>query len=84
MGYVRAKARMVRAVNAVTPLREKDRMWHTRVIPLPRVVHDLHAEGRVGTVRSRVISRPGRNAPSVAHVTIDCDSHGLRWLANHD
>jgi hypothetical protein len=26
-------------VNAVSPLREKDRVGHTRVIPLPRVMH---------------------------------------------
>jgi hypothetical protein len=30
------------------------------------------------------MSRPGRNEPSVAHVTINCDGHGLRWLANYD
>jgi hypothetical protein len=30
------------------------------------------------------MSRPGRDAPSVAQVTIDCDGHALRWLANHD
>src|SRR5262245_17856171 len=39
MGYVRAKTRMVRAVNAVSPLREKDRVGHTRVVPLPRIMH---------------------------------------------
>ena len=30
------------------------------------------------------MSRPGRDAPSIAHVTIDRDGHALRWLANHD
>ena len=30
---------MVRTMNAVSPLREKDRMGHTRVVPLPRIMH---------------------------------------------
>ena len=30
------------------------------------------------------MSCPGRNAPSIAHVTVDRDGHALRWLANHD
>ena len=30
------------------------------------------------------MSCPGRDAPSVAHVTIDCDGHALRWLVNCD
>ena len=52
MRYVRAKARMVRTMNAVSPLREKDRVGHTRVVPLPRIVHQLHTKRSVGTGRS--------------------------------
>ena len=79
-----AKARMVRAMNAVPPLREKDRMGHTRVVPLPRIMHWLHTKRSVRTIRGRVVSGTGRNAPSIADVTINCDSHGLRWLVNDD
>src|SRR4029079_9709717 len=52
MRYCGAKARMVRTMNAVTASGEKDRVRHTSVVPLPRIMHRLHAKRSVGTCRS--------------------------------
>src|SRR5262245_13857578 len=71
-------------MNAMTALGEKDCIGHTCIVPFPGIMHSFHTKRSVGTYRSRVISRGRRNDPSVAHVTIDCDSHGLLWLTDCD
>ena len=51
VGHCRARAGMIRAMNAMSPFGEKDCVRHASVVPLLRVVHYLHAEGRVGADR---------------------------------
>jgi hypothetical protein len=80
----RAEAGMVRAVNSVAARTKENRMRHPGIVPLPRIMHSLHTKRSVGTGRRRIFGGAGRNAPSVAHVTIDCDGHALRWLINCD
>ena len=79
-----AEAGMVRAVNSVAARTKENRMRHPGIVPLPRIMHSLHTKRSVGTGRRRIFGGAGRNAPSVAHVTIDCDGHALRWLINCD
>ena len=51
-----------------------------------RSLASLHGKAAVvaGTGWRRIFGGAGRNAPAVAHVTIDCDGHALRWLVNCD
>jgi hypothetical protein len=51
VGHGRAEAGMVRAMNAVPPFGEEDRVGHASVVSLLRIVHYLHAEGSVGADR---------------------------------
>ena len=67
-------------MDAVAPRGEKDRMRHAGIVPFLRVVHDLHAEGRVGAVRSREAGSSGRDRPAVKQLPIDRDGHGLARL----
>ena len=80
----RAEAGMVRAVNGVAARTKENRMRHPGIVPLPRIMHSLHTKRSVGTGWRRIFGGAGRNAPAVAHVTIDCDGHALRWLVNCD
>ena len=80
----RAEAGMIRAVNSVAARTKENRMRHPGIVPLPRIMHSLHAKRSVGAGRRRILGGAGRDAPSVAHATIDCDGHALRWLVNCD
>ena len=80
----RAEAGMVRAVNGVAARTKENRMRHPGIVPLPRIMHPLHTKRSVGTGWRRIFGGAGRDAPAVAHVTIDCDAHDLRWLVNCD
>ena len=80
----RAEAGMVRAVNSVAARTKENRMRHPGIVPLPRIMHPLHTKRSVGAGRRRIFGGAGRDAPAVAHVTIDCDGHALRWLVNCD
>src|SRR6478736_4034154 len=71
-------------MDAVAPRGEKDRMRHAGIVPFLRVVHDLHAEGRVGAIRSRKAGSSGRDRPAVKHLPINRDGHGLTRLVDLD
>jgi len=71
-------------MDAVAPRGEEDRMRHAGIVPLLRVVHDFHAEGRVGTIRSREAGSSGRYRPLVKQLPIDRDGHALARLVDLD
>ena len=71
-------------MDAVAPRGEEDRMRHAGIVPFLRVVHDLHAEGRVGTIRSREAGSSGRDRPAVKQLPIDRDGHDLARLVDLD
>ena len=71
-------------MDAVAPRGEEDRMRHAGIVPFLRVVHDLHAEGRVGAIRSREAGNSGRDRPAVKQLPIDRDGHGLARLVDLD
>src|SRR6476661_3478728 len=69
-------------MDAVAPRGEKDRMRHAGIVPFLRVVHDLHAERRVGAIRSREAGSSGRDRPAVKQLAIDRYGHGLARLVD--
>ena len=71
-------------MDAVAPRGEEDRMRHAGIVPFLRVVHNLHAEGRVGAIRSREAGSSGRDRPAVKQLPIDRDGHGLAGLVDLD
>ena len=71
-------------MDAVAPRGEEDRMRHAGIVPFLRVVHDLHAEGRVGAIRSREAGSSGRDRPAIKKLPIDRDGHGLARLVDLD
>ena len=75
---------MVRAINAVPPCGEEDRMRHAGIVPLLRIVHELHAEGRVGAGRGGKAGGAGRDAPAITHPAVDRHGHGLGRLVDLD
>ena len=71
-------------MDAVASRGEEDRMRHAGIVPFLRVVHDLHAEGRVGAIRSREAGSSGRHRPAVKQLPIDRDGHALARLVDLD
>src|SRR5262245_10040886 len=71
-------------MDAVAPRGEEDRMRHASIVPFLRVVHDLHAEGPVGAIRSREAGSTGRDGPLVKRSAIDRDGHALARLVDQN
>ena len=71
-------------MDAMAPRGEEDRVRHASIVPFLRVVHDLHAEGRIGAIRSREAGSSGRDRPAVKHLPIDRDGHALARLVDQD
>lgn len=71
-------------MDAVAPRGEEDRMRHAGIVPFLRVVHDLHAEGRIGAIRCREAGSSGRDRPAVKQLPINRDGHGLARLVDLD
>src|SRR5262245_45424091 len=59
-------------------------MRHAGIVPLLRVMHLLHAEGRVRPGRGREARRARRDVPAILDGTVDGDRHGLARLVDHD
>ena len=75
---------LVAAVDRVAPFGEEDGMRHRRVVPLPREMLLLHAEGGVAAARGVVAAAAGRDRPGPAHRAVDRDRHALRRLVDGD
>src|SRR5215471_12729808 len=71
-------------MDAVAARGEEDLMRHAGIVPFLRVVHDLHAEGRVGAIRSREAGSSGRDWPAVKHLPIDRHDHALARLVDQN
>src|SRR4029453_3117672 len=84
VGHRRAETGMIGAMDAVTSLGEEDRMRHAGVVPLLGVVHDLHAERRVGAGGCREAGSAGRYAPAINRSAVDRHGHGLARLVDLD